>query len=448
MHSLRTFISRLAFLGVFVMTATSARADEQATARARQFLTEHEAKVQPLEHVAALAWWNANITGKDEDFEAKKAAQNRVDQALADRERFAQVKKIHDEGGIDDPVLKRAIDVIYLAYLEKQVDPALLKRIVDQANEVEKKFNNYRAQVDGKEMTDSEVRKVLKESKDSERRQAVWEASKGVGKAIESDLKTLVKLRNQAARELGFKNFHALQLFLNEQNGDNLIKLFDDLDDMTREPFTQAKAEIDAKLAADCSIPVADLRPWHYQDPFFQEAPFISKSDPDEPYRSANIIDLTREFYQSIGLPVDGVVPRSDLFERKGKSPHAFCTDIDREGGCPRAGEYRAQPVLDGDDAPRVRAFGLQQQEHSQITPVHAEARVAYSHDRRRGHDVRAQCQAAELAGGDARTCRRQVGIPGSRSQDDAEPASNLFPLVPGDAPVREGNVRESGPGP
>src|SRR5262249_3400782 len=146
---------------------------------------------------------NANITGRDEDFEAKKAAQNRVDRALADRERFAQVKRIRDEGGIDDPVLKRAIDVLYLAYLEKQVDPDLLKKIVDQANEVEKKFNNYRAQVDGKEMTDSEVRKVLKESKDSERRQAVWEASKAVGKAIESDLRTLVKLRNQAATQLG-----------------------------------------------------------------------------------------------------------------------------------------------------------------------------------------------------------------------------------------------------
>jgi peptidyl-dipeptidase A len=333
MQSARTLIiSGFASLGALVMMVTSTRADEQATARARQFLTEHEGKVRPLEHTAALAWWNANITGKDEDFEAKKEAQNRVDQALADRDRFAQVKKIREEGGIDDPVLKRAIDVVYLAYLEKQVDPALLKKIVDQANEVEKKFNNYRAKVDGKEMTDSEVRKVLKESKDSDRRQAVWEASKAVGQKIEEDLKTLVKLRNQAATELGFKNFHAMQLFLNEQKGDALITLFDDLDDMTREPFAQAKAEIDAKLAADCSIPVADLRPWHYQDPFFQEAPFISKSDPDEPYKTANIIDLTREFYRGIGLPVDEVIPRSDLEEKKGKSPHAFCTDIDRAG--------------------------------------------------------------------------------------------------------------------
>ena len=92
--------------------------------------------------------------------------------------------------------------------------------MVAKANAVEKAFNDFRAKVDGKEMTDSEVRKVLKDSTDSARRQAVWEASKDVGDVVEADLKELVKLRNQAAGQLGFKNYHALQLYLNEQDGD------------------------------------------------------------------------------------------------------------------------------------------------------------------------------------------------------------------------------------
>ncbi len=71
--------------------------------------------------------------------------------------------------------------MLYLAYLEKQVNPELLKKITALGNKVEQDFNVYRAKVDGKEMTDSQVRKVLKESKDSKRRQAVWEASKAVG---------------------------------------------------------------------------------------------------------------------------------------------------------------------------------------------------------------------------------------------------------------------------
>src|SRR5262249_16427982 len=84
----------------------------------------------------------------------------------------ASVAAVPTTGAIDDPNLARCIDVLYLLYLEKQVDAELLKKIVAKSNAVEKAFNVYRAKVDGKEMTDSEVRKVLKESKDSARRKA------------------------------------------------------------------------------------------------------------------------------------------------------------------------------------------------------------------------------------------------------------------------------------
>jgi peptidyl-dipeptidase A len=319
----------------FVLAAAwpvAALSGPETAARARKFVQGYEAKVRPLEKVANLAWWNANVSGKDEDFEAKKQAQNKLDEALSNRAQFAELKAIKEAGGIDDPVLARSIDVLYLMYLEKQVEPDLLKKMVDRSNAVDKAFNAFRARVDGKELTDNEVRNVLKESKDSERRRAVWEASKAVGSLLEADLKELVKLRNRAAVQLGYPNFHALQLFLNEQNGEELVKLFDELDELTRGPFAAAKEEIDAKLAADCGIKPAELMPWHYHDPFFQETPAVFKADLDAPYARADLIKLTRDFYAGIGLPVDSVIARSDLYERKGKNPHAFCTDIDREG--------------------------------------------------------------------------------------------------------------------
>jgi peptidyl-dipeptidase A len=58
----------------------------------------------------------------------------------------------------------------------------------------------------------------------------------------------------------------------------------------------------------------------------------VFAADIDEPYRKADLPKLSRDFYAGIGLPVDDVLGRSDLYEKKGKSPHAFCTDIDREG--------------------------------------------------------------------------------------------------------------------
>lgn len=53
-----------------------------------------------------------------------------------------------------------AVEVLH----EKQVDTELLKRMSAKANAIEPAFNVYRTEAGGKEMTDSEVRKVLKES--------------------------------------------------------------------------------------------------------------------------------------------------------------------------------------------------------------------------------------------------------------------------------------------
>lgn len=326
MHDRRSFLiaGGVAVAGI----ANLGAADDSA---AKSFIEKHVQTMRPLEVAANIAWWNANTTGKDEDFAKKEAAQNAIDAALANPKTFAELKAIKDSG-VTDKLLKRQIDLLYLQYLEKQLDPELLKTITAKANAVEKTFNVYRAVVDGKELPDSQVRRVLKESTNPGERKKVWEASKGVGAAVEADLKDLVKLRNEAATKLGFKNFHALMLFLNEQDGTELIALFDELDTLTREPFLKAKAEIDAKLAQNCGIQVSELRPWHYQDPFFQESQAVFAVNIDEPYKSADILQLCRDFYKGIGLPIDDVIARSDLYEKKGKSPHAFCTDIDREG--------------------------------------------------------------------------------------------------------------------
>jgi peptidyl-dipeptidase A len=181
-------------------------------------------------------------------------------------------------------------------------------------------------------MTDSEVRKVLSTSTNSDERKAVWLASKKVGAQVADHLKELAILRNEVAHKLGYKNYHVLQLSLNEQNPDEVLALFDELDKLTRGPFEAAKGEIDAKLAANCGITVDELRPWHYHDPFFQESPAVFGASLDAMFKDVDIPKLCGKFYAGIGLPIDDVLAHSDLYERAGKSPHAFCTDINREG--------------------------------------------------------------------------------------------------------------------
>jgi peptidyl-dipeptidase A len=320
---------------IAMLTSVTCLMAQSATieSRARTILDLHAKEIQPLEKAVNLAWWNANVSGKDDDFKKKEEAQNKYDERLSDPELFAELKAV--KSGLPqsaDPILRRQIDLLYLQVLEKQVPSDLLKKITAKGNAVEQAFNVYRAVVDGRELTDSQVKKILKTSKDSKERRAAWEASKGVGPLVEKDLKEVVALRNEAAVKLGFPNFHALQLYLNEQEPDKILALFDELDSLTRAPFLKAKAEIDERLAASYKIPVNELRPWHYHDPFFQEAPSVFEADLDSEYAKVDILKLCRDFYAGIGLPIDDVIARSDLYEKKGKSPHAFCQDIDRQG--------------------------------------------------------------------------------------------------------------------
>src|SRR5262249_24610143 len=136
MLTLRLLLPVLGLVALLCLAAPAA-ASPEATARARDFIAAHDKKVRPLDVAAGRAWWDANISGKDEDFKRKEETQNKIDEALSNRESFAELKKIkdaRDKDEIDDKITARVIDVLYLMYLEKQVDPELLKKITARAN--------------------------------------------------------------------------------------------------------------------------------------------------------------------------------------------------------------------------------------------------------------------------------------------------------------------------
>ena len=187
---------------IWILLPHATTAGPEATEKARQFVDKFTKQFRPLDLAASRAWWDANISGKDEDFKRKEDAQNKIDEQLSNKEAFAQVKAIKERGGIDDPVTRRAINVIYLMYLEKQVDAEVLRKINGLSNAVEQKFNTFRARVGDKELTTAQVRDALKSSTISSAQGRPGEASKAVGKVVEPELKELVKLRNQAAKQL------------------------------------------------------------------------------------------------------------------------------------------------------------------------------------------------------------------------------------------------------
>ena len=292
---------------------------------------EYLAKFAPLWKEAAVAWWEANTTGSDAAFEHKTRADKALVELHGDKAMFTSVRAFKDAGTVKDPVLARELDVMYRAFLPGQADMALRNRIVELENEVEKTFNTHRSKVGDKTLSENEVRDALSGS-DSAAAEAAWKGYMEVGAKADPLLRELVKLRNQMAKQLGFPNFFAMRLALQEINEGEFFELFDELDTLTREPFARLKGQIDERQSKRFGVPAADLRPWHYGDLFFQEAPQLDDVNLDEVYKSVDLLEVTRSYYASIGLPADDIIARSDLYEKPGKSPHAFSTDLNREG--------------------------------------------------------------------------------------------------------------------
>lgn len=298
----------------------------------QEFIKKFEEKYVPLVKQAYLASWNAETTGNESEYQKSADLEFQVAKLLSDRKDFEFLKNIRNSDAVKDPILSRQLDILYNAYMAKQVDSLKMKAMIDKQSKIAQMFNTFRPVVDNDTLTDNEVENTLRSSTDSKLLEKTWKASKKSGALIADQVKELVKMRNETAKELGFKNYHEMSLKLSEQDPEEIEKLFDELDSLTRDSFAQLKNEMDDYFAARYKINKNQLMPWHYQNRFFQEAPTLYPVELDGYYKDKDIVEITRLYFKGIGLDIDDMLKNSDMYERKGKNQHAFCTDIDRSG--------------------------------------------------------------------------------------------------------------------
>ena len=305
------------------------------TAKEKQlerFIEIHIAKVEPLSTQANLAYWDASTIGRPEDYNEHKQFQLKIRQIYSDPQEYALLKDMKESGQIRDTRAARQLDKLYYAYLRNQIEPELLQKLVDLDGKIQEKYNTFRGTIDGEKVTMSDIYTILTTEKDCRKRELAWRASKQVGDAIVDDLIELVKLRNEAARKVGFDNYHTLSIVTGEQSVEELDRIFDELCKLTGEPFARLKEELDYILAESYGIAPEDLMPWHYHDPFFQRTPLVYDLDLDIYYKDQDVKELAEKYYAGIDLDVDDILARSDLYDREGKYPHAFSFEGDRHG--------------------------------------------------------------------------------------------------------------------
>ena len=249
---------------------------------------------------------------------------------FAQREPYEFLKDLAAGGTLADPLLDRQLRLLVDAFRARQLPHETIQKQVALEKTLEATFTNHRGQLDGQSVSDNQILEVLVQSDDPARRRRAWEASKQVGEKVEADLLALVRLRNEGARTLGFSNYYAMSLELDELDEAELFALLDTLERDTQPLWDAYKSDLDARLAKRFGIAATDLRPWHYSDPFFQEAP-AAEVDLDPFYAKHDLEQLTGRFYATIGLEADDVMKLADLYERPGKNQHAFCMSVDRD---------------------------------------------------------------------------------------------------------------------
>jgi len=161
---------------------------------------------------------------------------------------------------------------------------------------------------------------------------SAWVAGCQVGGVAGPKLLELVKLRNDWARQQGYRDFFQMQLVLNEQNEQELDLLFQQVDEITRDEYRKRKQEMDQVLAKRYLVPMEELKPWHYGQVFLQQVPSVMEVKLDTYYARSDITLAIADYFKGLGLPADQIIKGSDLKPQPGKYPYAYCMDVDRQG--------------------------------------------------------------------------------------------------------------------
>jgi peptidyl-dipeptidase A len=174
-------------------------------------------RLEPVAHGRNVAWWDVNVEATEENERRRVEAELALSDAMADPQLYRDVEAARADGaeGLD----RRQLDVLRDSLVASQVPEALRHRIVELEASVEARFAQHRGVVRGEAMDDNQIKEILRASEDVAERQEAWEASKTIGAAVADDVRELARLRNEAARSLGYRDWFALAVPEPERGG-------------------------------------------------------------------------------------------------------------------------------------------------------------------------------------------------------------------------------------
>jgi peptidyl-dipeptidase A len=298
------------------------------------YIRHHENVVAPLSKDYSLKFWDLSLNGNNKSLEeALISAKERYLKVYNNRDDFRLVREWKTASLPLDEIAARQLKLIHDTFVPNQIEEDVLRDIVERETHIENTFNTFRSDFEGGKASDNQLRDILRTESNMLRRREAWEASKQVGHEAAPKLLELIAIRNREAHKLGYSDYYSMMFELQELDEPWVFSLLDRLEQLSENAFTQMKEELDGRLKQAYGVTDAETPPWLYSDPFFQEFPTAGATESlDDVFQDSDIEGLTLAHYQSIGLDIANLLRQADLYEREGKSQHAFCLDVDHEG--------------------------------------------------------------------------------------------------------------------
>lgn len=313
------------------------------------FINKHVEEIKPLIKQQNLAYWEAATTGDEtayqqfqeteHDFLRKQLPRTDFNEAMSfyesqltnlygGQEDYLFLKKIRDAGVIKDTLLYRQVVALHNYYLNYQIKGKENRKILILDSEIREKYLNYTIDIDGEPYTMRSARNYMRKISDADSLRKIYLDMMSVGDSIKQDFVKIVKLRNNIAENLGYKNYYYMMLDRYEQKPAIIEKLLDSLEVITREPYREYINKTKQKLAKCYNVEVLELRPWHYWGNVpDDEKDFLPRND------SSDYLRITKSFFKSIDLPVDDILERGEVtFTENNKKHYSFFMNVDYQG--------------------------------------------------------------------------------------------------------------------
>lgn len=286
-----------------------------------QFLKSYVPKLEAKQKQLYQALWILETTGSPDAADLKAALDVELRLLFHDPKIYQQLLAWEKEEG-HSPFVARQLNVLIRSFKQNQIAPSLLEEIARKEAVLLYSYANFRPLFEGKPITENGIRAILKEEKQERVRVAAWETSKQIGQHLAPQILELVQLRNRAAKSLGYHDYFQMQLELQEVDE---TWLFETLEQLYKDS-EKGYAAVVSKIKQG-----APLNPWDWSEPFAQEDPIDSK-ELDQLVQGVDLSQASHAFYERMGIEVQPILDRSDMYEREGKNQHAFCIHMDRNG--------------------------------------------------------------------------------------------------------------------